>query len=235
LPRGSTSFSTPAKRRRHPAWGKILAAAAVLVVLGVLWRFTPVSEFITAERIVAWARSVRETKWAPLVLVLAYTPAAFLMFPRPLLTLVGVIAFGPWLGMAYATAGILTAALATYYAGRIFSRETVHRFAGAKFERASKVLQRHGVLSIFAANMTPVPPFVVQGIVAGAIRINVWHYTIGSVLGLLPGVLLSGIFGHQLAALLEDPSQISLWLVAAAVLVFAAGLYATRRWLSRLE
>ena len=221
------------KLPQRPAWGKILAAALVLVTLAALWRYTPVSQFITAERLAAWARVVRATRWAPLALVLAYTPAAFLMFPRPLLTLLGVIAFGPWLGMTCATAGILGAALATYYAGRFFRYETVRRFAGAKLDRATKVLRGHGVLSIFAANMTPVPPFVVQGIVAGAIRINVWHYTLGSLLGLLPGVLLSGVFGHQLAALLEDPSQISPWLVVAAVLAFAAVLYATRRWLAQ--
>ena len=32
------------------------------------------------------------------------------LFPRALITLFGVIAFGPWLGFAYAMSGILLAA-----------------------------------------------------------------------------------------------------------------------------
>ena len=39
------------------------------------------------------------------------------MFPRPLITLFAVIAFGPWLGFVYSMTGILLAALVTYYVG----------------------------------------------------------------------------------------------------------------------
>jgi uncharacterized membrane protein YdjX (TVP38/TMEM64 family) len=81
-------------------------------------RYTPLSELITPERIIGWARAIREMRWAPIIVIAAYTPAAFLMFPRPLLTLLTVIAFGPWHGFAYGMTGIIAAALATYYAGR---------------------------------------------------------------------------------------------------------------------
>src|SRR5437016_2813465 len=84
-PRNNPNVMALKKLPQRPAWGKIVAAALVLVALAALWRYTPVSQFLTAERLVAWARVVRATRWAPLALVLAYTPAAFLMFPRPLL------------------------------------------------------------------------------------------------------------------------------------------------------
>jgi phospholipase D1/2 len=117
-------------QRRQPAWGKILLVALATAALAAAWRFTPLSEFVTAERIVGLARAVRGMTWAPLVVIAIYTPAAFLMFPRPLLTLLTVIAFGPWLGFVYGMTGILVAALATYYAGRLLPRGTVKRLAG---------------------------------------------------------------------------------------------------------
>ena len=49
---------------------------------------------------------------------------------RPLLTLITVVAFGPWLGFAYSMLGIMIAALATYYTGRALPRDTVKRIAG---------------------------------------------------------------------------------------------------------
>jgi phospholipase D1/2 len=206
----------------------VLATAA----LAAAWRFTPLSEFITAERVVGWARAVREVKWAPLVVIALYTPAAFLMFPRPVLTLLTVIAFGPWLGFAYGMTGILVAALATYYAGRILSRETVKRLAGDKLDQMSSKLRSHGLAAVTAVRIVPAAPFALEGIMAGAVRIKLWHYTLGTFLGMLPGVLATSVFGGQLAAALEDPSQINWWIVAGVVLAFVVFTYFVRRWFS---
>ena len=166
-------------------------------------------------------------------MILVYTPAAFVLFPRPLLTLFAVVAFGPWLGFAYSAVGILLAALATYYAGRVLRRDTVVRLAGKKADKASKVLRRHGVLSIFAANMVPVPPFVVQNMIAGAVRIPLWDYTLGSVLGMLPGLLAATVFGNQIVRWLEDPAGMNYWIIGGVIVVFAAFTYFVGRWASK--
>src|SRR3954467_5556540 len=90
----------------QPAWNKLIVAALVLGALAAAWRFTPLAQLITPEHVSGWARVVRQAKWAPAALVLAYTPAEFIMFPRAALTLLGSIAFGPWRGFAYGFAGI---------------------------------------------------------------------------------------------------------------------------------
>jgi uncharacterized membrane protein YdjX (TVP38/TMEM64 family) len=218
---------------RKPAWGKLAIGAALLVLLALAWRFTPLSELASRENALAWARAARETPWAPVAVILAYTPAALFMLPRPFLTLLTIIAFGRWLGLAYSAAGILVAAMATYYAGRMMRKETVARVAGDKFEEAGKVLREHGVIAVFASNMVPVPPFAVQGIIAGAIRIPLWQYAVGSILGMAPGLLAATVFAGELRAALEDPSTISWWLIAAVVVVFVAFVWAVRRWFAR--
>jgi uncharacterized membrane protein YdjX (TVP38/TMEM64 family) len=209
----------------------VLACAA----LAAAWRYTPLSELITAERIIGWARAVRETKWAPVVVILIYTPAAFLMFPRPLLTLLTVIAFGPWLGFAYGMTGILVSALATYCAGRLLSRETVKRLAGEMLDHMSKRLRSHGLAAVTAVRIVPAAPFTIEGIVAGALRIKLWHYMLGTFLGMLPGVLATSVFGDQIATALEDPSKINWWIVAGVVLAFAVFTYFVRRWFASQE
>jgi len=86
------------KRKRRPAWGKLGLIALAIALLAAAWRWTPLAELVTAENILAWTRAVRDTWWAPIVLIAAYTPAAFVLLPRPLLTLVSVMTFGPLLG-----------------------------------------------------------------------------------------------------------------------------------------
>jgi uncharacterized membrane protein YdjX (TVP38/TMEM64 family) len=66
--------------------------------------------------------------------------------------------------------------------------------------------------------------------VAGAVRIKVWHYIAGTVLGMAPGTLATTVFGDQLATALEDPSRINYWLVAAVAVVFVLLIWCVRRW-----
>jgi uncharacterized membrane protein YdjX (TVP38/TMEM64 family) len=221
------------KSRRRPAWGKLAAGSLLLVALALAWKFTPLADFLTRENAIAWARAARANHWAPIAVVLAYTPAALLMFPRPFLTLLTIIAFGRWLGFAYSAAGIMLAAMATYYAGRLMRRQTVLRFAGERFEAAAKVLREHGIAAVFASNQVPVPPFFLQGIIAGAIRIPAWHYAVGSLLGMAPGLLAATFFAGELRAWLEDPATINWWIVAAAGAGFVAFGWWVRRWFKR--
>jgi phospholipase D1/2 len=226
-----TEKKHPAPRR--PAWGKIAAAALALVALALAWKFTPLADYLTRDNALAWARAARENRWAPVAVILAYTPAAMLMLPRPFLTLLTIIAFGRWLGFAYGAAGILLAAMVTYYAGRLMRRRTVLRFAGEGFEDTAKVLREHGIAAVFASNQVPVPPFFLQGIIAGAIRIPAWQYAAGSFLGMLPGLTAAFFFAGELRAWLDDPATINWWIVGAAAAAFFAFGWWVRRWFAR--
>jgi uncharacterized membrane protein YdjX (TVP38/TMEM64 family) len=207
-----------------------MAIALACAALAVAWRFTPLAELVTPERIIAWAKAVRGAPWAPIIVVLIYTPAAFVMFPRPLLTLLTVIAFGPALGFVYGMAGILLSALATYYAGRVLRPATVERLTGKYSTDAGKVLRRHGLAAMIAMRIVPAAPFVLEGILAGAMRIKLWHYTIGTFVGMLPGVAATSVFGDQITRALEDPSTINWWLVGAVLIAIALLTYAVKRW-----
>jgi phospholipase D1/2 len=217
----------------RPAWGKLGLALLVVAALAAAWRFTPLADYVAAERVAQWARSIRATPWAPVAVILVYTPAAFILFPRPLLTLLTVIAFGPWLGFAYGMTGILVSAYATYYAGRLFKPQTVSRLAGRHFEPIKKALQRHGLAAMFAVRVVPVAPYLIEGVVAGALRVKWWEYGLGTFLGMLPGVLATTVFGNEIAAFLEDPEQATWWMAAAVVIAIAAMTYFAKRWFER--
>jgi len=206
-----------------------VAAAA----LAAAWRWTPLAEWASAERILGWTRAVRETWWAPLVVIAAYTPAAFVLLPRPLLTLVSVLTFGVPLGLVYATAGVILAALVTYTVGRRLSEATVRKIAGDALGPARDLLREHGAKAVFASNMLPTPPFVVQNVIAGAVRIPLWKFALGTFAALLPGIAAWTVFGDQMATALEDTSKVSYGMIAGAAALLLAVTFLGRRWMAR--
>jgi phospholipase D1/2 len=217
--------------KRGPAWGKIALILVGAAALAAVWRWTPLAEYVTAERILGWTRAVRDTWWAPIVLVTAYTPAAFVLLPRPLITLVSVMTFGVLFGLAYSTTGVLLAALVTYFAGRMLPKKTLQRLAGDALEPAGKLLREHGVLAVFGSNMLPTPPFVVQNMIAGAVRIRLWKFMLGTFLALLPGMLAWTVFGDQINAALDDSAKVSWGLIGGALVLLVAFTLVARRFL----
>jgi uncharacterized membrane protein YdjX (TVP38/TMEM64 family) len=218
-------------KRTGPAWGKIALFFVAVGALTALWKFTPLADLLDANRVTAWAREVGSLWWAPIVTMLAYTPAAVTMFPRPLITLFAVVAFGPWLGFAYAMIGIEFSAWLTFVAGKKLDRDAVRRVAGTKLNEIIQVLRRRGLIAMTALRLVPLAPFAVEGVVAGAARVKLWHFMVGTALGILPGTLTSTVFGDQLQAALEDPGKVNYWLIAAAVGLMAAATWWVRRWL----
>jgi len=219
--------SRPASR----TWLKIAASIAVIAGLTAMWKFTPLSYWLDADRVTQWARDFGDRPWAPILVMAAYTPACILMFPRPVITLFAVVAFGPWLGFVYAMLGIEFAAWLTYVAGKRFSRETVRRVAGHNLTRIIDVMRRRGLIAMTALRLVPLAPFSVEGVVAGAVHIKLWHFMLGTAIGLLPGTLAATILSDQLQAALKDPGDVNYWLIAGAVLLMALATWFVRRWL----
>lgn len=214
-------------------WTTVAIAALAVTGLALAWRFTPLAEVATADNVITWARRFGSQWWAPLVIIFAYTPACIVMFPRPLITLAAVIAFGPWQGFTYAMSGILLAAAATYAAGRVLKVETLRRLAGKRLLEIMRVLRDRGLVAMTAMRFLPLAPFAVEGLLAGAIRVKLWHLLVGTFLGMLPGTLTATVFGDQIGAGLRDPGNINYWIVGGVVAVFIVIMLAARRWLAQ--
>ena len=218
-----------------PNWGKLAGIVLALVALMALWRFTPLREVATAEAAIAWAKAFGEQGWAPLVLMAAYTPACLVMFPRPLITLAAVIAFGPVPGFFYSLTGICVSSMLTWTMGRHMRRDTVRRLAGPRLDRMIEVLKKHGLLAMTLLRLVPLAPFAIESIVAGAIRMKLWHVVVGTAIGLLPGTLTTTVFGDAIETAVSGSGEVNWWIVGGALALLAAGAWAVKRWFTRME
>jgi phospholipase D1/2 len=229
--RHADEVSTPEK----PSWGRLAGIVLAILALAALWRFTPLKGVATPEAAIAWAKAFGEQPWAPWLLMAAYTPACLVMFPRPLITLAAVIAFGPWLGFFYSLAGICASSAVTWWMGRHMRRDTVRRIAGPRLDRMAEVLKKHGLLAMTLLRLVPLAPFAVESIVAGAIRMKLWHVVVGTGIGLLPGTLTTTLFGDAIETAVSGSGNVNWWLVGGALALLAGGAWAVKRWFTRME
>jgi phospholipase D1/2 len=216
------------------AWRHALAVGGVLSALALAWRFGPLANLASAGAALEWARTLAAHWWAAPLLALAYAPASVVMFPRALLTLAAVVAFGPLPGLLCAIAGNLSAALGGYVAGRRLPRDSVRRIAGHRLNRLGGAFRKSGLAGVLAIRLVPLAPFVVGNLVAGAIRVRLWHFALGTFLGMLPGEVAMTILGDQLQAALQDPTRAYFWVAAGVVALLLLGAFGVGRWLLRL-
>lgn len=215
--------------------------ALIVAVLGVglgalalAWRYTPLAQIATPENVTAFARHAASKPWTPIAIMLAYPVAAVIMFPRPLITLFAVVAFGPVLGFVLAMAGIATSASATYLVGHSLSDCTIERLMTPRLRELRSVLRKRSFVGSIAISIVPVAPFLAVGIAAGALRVKVRDYIPGVLIGHLPGTVTTTIFGRQLKALLDNhETKLDYLLVIAALVCLIATIQLVRRWYGR--
>ncbi len=204
--------------------------AALASGLMLFWNYAPAGALTDAHRAIDLARSVADSPWIPLLIVVAYTPAAFVLFPRQLITLFAVVALGTRPGFVCSFAGVMIAAAVTYLIGRRLDRSLVRRLAGRRLGRVSRFLYRRGTLAMAAVRLVPLAPFAVVNVVAGAMGIRAGRFLVGTALGLLPGTLVTTLFGTELMRGLRDPHSMDIGLCAGAFAALIAAAWAVHRW-----
>jgi phospholipase D1/2 len=228
-PEGAATSGFALKKALY-ALGAIVLAA---VLLALLWTHTPLADSVTREnaaRISAWFVA---HWWAPLVLIAAYTPASFVMFPRWIITMTAVLAFGPWRGFVFAYIGIIVAGVITFLPGRLVQRDTIRRIAGKKMKPVTRFMERKGMIAVTLVRLVPLAPFPVVNLVMGAMRVKLLHFIGGTFLGMLPGMLAATVLSDQLAAGLEDPTRVNFWLIAIAVVALITMAFFGQRYVRR--
>jgi uncharacterized membrane protein YdjX (TVP38/TMEM64 family) len=228
-PEGAMVKKRPLRRVAYIG-GAILVAA---IALALVWTHTPLKEVVSRDNAMALAEAFAGQWWAPLVVIAAYTPASFIMFPRWIITMTAVLAFGPWQGFACAMTGAIIAGVATFLPGRLVGRDTVRRLAGPRFKGVTNFMEQRGLLAVVLIRLAPIAPFPIVNLVMGAMRVKLWHFVVGTFIGMLPGMLAATVLSDQLAAALEDPARVNGWLIGAAVLLLCTLAYFGQRMLRR--
>jgi phospholipase D1/2 len=220
----------------HSLAGRLTAIGLLLVAFAALaaaWRWTPLGAWLEPATLAEMASRLAQHSWAPLIVLLGYVVAGFLVVPVILLIITTVFVFGPWVGSLYALVGATLSAAATYGVGRALGRDIVRRLAGPRLNRLSRMLGARGVLAMAAVRLLPVAPYSVVNVVAGATHIGTRDFLVGTVIGLSPGIVGIALFTDRVVAAIRNPGALTLTVLAAVAMAAVLGILVMRRWLGR--
>ncbi len=211
----------------------LMLLALTLTGLAIAWRYTPLRALLNPAALVSAAQELKVLPFTPLLVIGAYVIGSLVLVPLTLLIAVTGIVFGVSPGAAYAMAGTLCAAAAGYGLGAVLGRDAARRLLGARLNRLSRRVARRGTLAMILIRLLPLAPFGVINIVCGASHIRLRDYLLGTLIGTLPGVLLTTAFAHNLVQAVRSPSQQTLGILLIVVLLLAGFAIGLRRVLQR--
>jgi uncharacterized membrane protein YdjX (TVP38/TMEM64 family) len=212
-------------------WLRAALLGAVLISLAAAWELTPLGERLSVEGI-RGALTALPPAAAPLVVVATYVLGGLVLVPLTALIVATALVLDPVAAIAWSLLGAQASALAGFGLGRLLGRDLVRRLAGRRLNRISDRVQRRGMLTVAAARLIPIAPFSLVNLVAGASRVRLRDYALGTLLGTAPGIVAIALLQSRAEAALESPGPASFALLVLTVAA-ALGLFAVLRRLLR--
>jgi phospholipase D1/2 len=196
-------------RVRPLSRAKFIFLLLLVLALPLLWRWTPLDDWINLHTILEWQRSLRNDPAAIFYVIAAYLVGSLIFFPITILTLATVFAFGPLWGNVYSLVGWLLSAAEGYLLGRLIGQDLLHKLAGERLSRLIDRAKHHGFLAVLALRVVPTAPFTLVNMFVGASGIRFVDFFLASLVGRIPGVLTLTLFGVQVENALRKPGLAS--------------------------
>lgn len=148
---------------------------------------------------------------------------AFLPFlPLFLFVVANANSFGLWLGSLFSWIGTVAGSLIVFLLVRKFGQERFFRFLSRheKVRRMMNWVERHGFGPLFIMLCFPFTPSAAINVVAGLSRINVWQFMLAAISGKAVMIFMMSYIGHDLRALVEQPSRTIVVVIIVVILWF---------------
>lgn len=207
----SEKKSSSMPRSRH----LVLGILAIGLIVGATWRFTSLHQRFGFETLMRWGEFLQDRPWTPFALMGMFIVAGLMFFAHAALLWAVVFTFDLPHALIYCELGSLASAFFLYGLGRVLRQDVVRKIAGSYTGEISQALARKGILSLFLLHLFPICPYSMLNLVAGATHISWRDFTIGTVLGITPGIIVLCVFGGRFLQLLEHPNWIGFLGLAA--------------------
>ena len=187
-------------------------------------------QWLDADRIVATLQQLGAA-FGPLAGVAGFALASILVVPLGFITLVTLVAFGPWVGMATTFAGALLGATASYGMGHLLGNAVLQKWGGERVNTVSRRLAARGLLAVIALRTVPIAPFAIVNMVAGASHIRLRDMVLGTALGIAPSTVLMAFFVDEIVQALRRPGLLTVAIVLAVLALVGVGGWVGRKFL----
>lgn len=139
------------------------------------------------------------------VLAALYIPAAVLLVPGSVITLVAGFALGLGVGTVAMSIGSTLGACAAFWAGRTFARGWVEKqlAANPRFRALDQSVAREGFKIVLLTRLSPAFPYNLLNYAFGLTRVRFRDYLLASWVGMMPGTVLYVYLGTTLGTIAD--------------------------------
>jgi len=178
------------RKRKGPA----IRAAVLLIFLVtaiVIVRFTPLREYLTAERLGLLLETAGP--WAPVAYIGSYAAGVCLFMPGTLLAAVGAAIFGPYFGFLYVWLGAMLGASLAFFIGRYLGRDFAASLIAGRLGKYDEAIERNGFATVLYLRLIYFP-FTPMNFGMGLTRVRFWDYFSGTAFGIIVGTFIFTFF-----------------------------------------
>jgi phospholipase D1/2 len=218
--------SEPSPPRRVPRRTLLRFLLLPVLVAGgyAAVRWTPLAAYASGPALAATIGRLRQSWWAPALLVGGYAVLSPLGVPATPLMIAGGVVFGAVAGSLYNGLGVFLGAATTFFLGRMLGRDLVTHLAGKRLRRVERAIARRGFWSLVAVRFVPLPfPLVNYGAALAGLRPALFLTT--TAIGIAPTVTIYTVFFAAVAhAATGRRTEMVLQLAVSILLLLAVTL-----------
>ena len=199
--------------------GKAVMFLLFLVAAVIVFRYTPINEWIDPQRLRELVQSFGV--WSPLVFILIYAVGICFFLPATLFTGLGALLFGTMYGFIYNQIGAMLGASAAFYIGRYLGRDYAASLIGDRLQKYDDKIAANGFATTLYLRLLFMP-FSLFNFGLGLTRVTFREYFFGTFFGILVGGFVFTFFFATLAEVWAsgDWGQFLGWKTFLSVLLF---------------
>lgn len=198
--------------------GRIVALALLAIGLVVFFVFG-LDKFLSLNAL----KEHRETlqgwvanHWVLTAIAFAAIYALAVAFSLPgavFITIAGGFMFGPYLGTVYVVVGATIGAVGVFLAARYALGETLRAKAGPAIKRMEAGFRENEMSYLLILRLVPLFPFWLVNLVSAFLGVSLRTYTIGTLLGIIPGTFVYALVGDGAGAVLDAGGDLNFGII----------------------
>lgn len=202
-----------------------------LFAMAAAWRWTPLQDYLSPKYLSGMLEALPSDELRALIAVGGFFIASLFMVPLTLLAIISGIVFSGWKGFLFILVGAVASSIVSFFMGRVLGKKPLEKLIGPKLEKINKRLSNRGIIAVALLRLVPISPFTVFNFIAGTSSLTFRQFSLGTLLGLSPGLGAITLFSDSIWGAIKAPSLGNFVTAAVVALVLVILAWSGKRWL----
>ncbi|MGB0632595.1 MAG: TVP38/TMEM64 family protein [Alphaproteobacteria bacterium] len=164
------------------------------------------------ETLQSWVQNYGVMTAAVFMLIYALA-VAFSVPGAVFITIAGGFMFGPYLGTVYVVVGATVGAVGVFLAAKYALGDVLRARAGPAIKRMEAGFRENEMSYLLILRLVPLFPFWLVNLVPAFLGVSLRTYTIGTLLGIIPGAFVYALVGDGAGAVLDAGGDLNLGII----------------------